>query len=136
MITIDELYDIANETIHESLKFQGVVNAIDMGMDEDDLEHLFPWIGTLDRRHEDIDGTGRRRYTKPDLTVRDRRDDTESYDSPDDKGSSADYVEEVDNDSDDDASLTDDDFTVYTEDDGSDDVQICTPCSLLSGASR
>jgi len=136
MITIDELYDIATETVHESLKFQGVVNAIDMGMDEDELEHLFPWIGTLERGGHAKDEPTRQGYRKPDLTVRDEREDTESYNSPPDDESLVEYTDEIDIGSDSDASMTDDDITVYTEDDGSDEVQTCTTCSLLTGGSR
>lgn len=49
MLSISELRSHAASVVSEAQKYQGVINAIDMGLDEDDLELFFPWVGKLKR---------------------------------------------------------------------------------------
>jgi hypothetical protein len=133
MLTIDELYDIASETVEESLKFQGILHAIDMGMDEDDLERLFPWIGQLARTEEHVQDHSRNHIYRPNLTTRDNRD----MSSSDERYLSSNISEGKDETSgvvsDGDASMTEDRHSAILDYSGDeDDRDSCGTCSCLN----
>lgn len=134
MLTIDELYDIASETIEESLKFQGVIHAIDMGMNEDDLERLFPWVGPLVRRDEEPKLQSRVQFSRPKLSIRDQRDDTDSEERNISDDLDIDDVCSACGSSDGDASITEDRYSTildFSDEDDIEDRQSCGTCSCL-----
>lgn len=136
MLTIDELYDIASEAIEESLKFQGVLHAIDTGMCEDDIERLFPWIGPLARPSEEQQQAcnSRIQFSRPKLSIRDQRDDTDSEGRAISDEIELDDMCSVCESSDGDASLTEDRYSTileYSDEDDGDDRQSCGTCSCL-----
>lgn len=135
MLTIDELYDIAYDAVQESLKYQGLLRAIDRGMSEDDIEQLFPWVGLLGREDTSDDDSEMCIHprTRPQLTIRDDREDTTDDDNESlvamstSGGYSRTATDEY---TDGDASLTDDTLKVLDEY-SDDDVGSCGACSCL-----
>lgn len=132
MLSLPELYDIAYDAVQESLKYQGLLRAIDMGMSEDEIEQLFPWVGLLDR--DTSDDTSYPVYPmdarrRPGLTIRDSREDTET-ESMGIVSETAMQQSSVEDGTDGDASMTGDDRSVFTEF-SDDDIQSCGACSCL-----
>jgi len=140
MLTIDELYDIASEAIEESLKFQGVLHAIDTGMCEDDIERLFPWVGPLARGIDDDQQQwqhSRIQAIRPKLSIRDQRDDTDSDERRISDEIDVEDVCSVCESSDGDASLTEDRYSTvleFSDEDDIDDRQSCGTCSCLQSS--
>lgn len=117
MLSLDELYEIANDVVEESLKYQGLLRAIGMGMVEDEIEQLFPWVGLLDRDTSDDTSTPvYSTYTRrrPDLTVRDSREDTDTT-STGIISESTTRQSSVENDPGDDASMTGDNSSAFMD---------------------